>query len=306
MLPIVRLGIILPRDDGPNDRAAANRIAGKRSGRLVACDRPQRRPQHLRPRRPHARAVHPRDDTRAWARAREGDPQLGPGDRLQRSAGDGRALLGAAEGRRTHHGAVRAVLSALALDGMRSAVAGAVAVSVGCGRGDQRAARGLLPPAVEHGDLVPAGVSHAEVGHLRPGPIPLPVEFLLEGGKLLELVAVIARAVDRIGARAVAQRGGGDLVERDLEVLAAKARGVPGHDHRAGHQAPTSAWIAPGPSAVLPWPSSVAPTRIEILPRCLFSSISWCASATPSKASVRHSTGRIWPDSISSLAFVHS
>src|ERR1039458_4435513 len=57
MLPIVRLGIILPRDDGPNDRAAANRIAGKRSGRLVAWDRPQRGPQKLRPRRPHPLAA---------------------------------------------------------------------------------------------------------------------------------------------------------------------------------------------------------------------------------------------------------
>ena len=47
----------------------------------------------------------------------------------------------------------------------------------------------------------------------------------------------------------------------------------------------------PRPSAVLPWPSSSAPTRIEILPRCLFSSISWCASGTPSKPSVRHRTG---------------
>src|SRR4029077_2406726 len=99
---------------------------------------------------------------------------------------------------------------------------------------------------------------------------------------------------------------GGHLVQVGLESVAAKTGRVPRHDHRPGHQAPTSAWMAPGPSAVLPWPSDSAPTRIEILPRCLFSSISWWASATPSKPSVRHRTGRIWPLSISSFAFVHS
>ena len=33
-------------------------------------------------------------------------------------------------------------------------------------------------------------------------------------------------------------------------------------------------WMAPGPSAVLPSPSLGAPTRIAILPRCLFSYMS--------------------------------
>ncbi len=102
---------------------------------------------------------------------------------------------------------------------------------------DQAAAGGQVPPPVQHGHLIPAGVDHTEVGQLGALPVAFPVEFVLEGGELLEFVAIIARA---------------------------------------------------------------------ILPRCLFSSISWCASATPSKLSVRHSTGRIWPDSISSLAFVHS
>src|SRR5262249_42758019 len=149
-----------------------------------------------------------------------------------------------------------------------------------------------VPPAVEHGDLVPAGVPYAEVDHLGAFPVALPVGVLGEARELLELVTVVARTVDGIGARVVAQRHRRDLVQRSLEALGAKARRVPGHDHGAvafaGHcYAPTSAWIAPGPSAVLPWPSSVAPTRIEILPRCLFSSISWCASATPSKPRVR-------------------
>ncbi len=48
------------------------------------------------------------------------------------------------------------------------------------------------------------------------------------------------------------------------------------------------------------------PTRTEIFPRCWLSRIIWCASGTPSKPSVRHSTGRIWPDWISSFAFMHS
>jgi hypothetical protein len=38
----------------------------------------------------------------------------------------------------------------------------------------------------------------------------------------------------------------------------------------------------------------------------LLSRISWWASGTPSKPIVRHSTGRIWADSISSFAFMHS
>ena len=48
----------------------------------------------------------------------------------------------------------------------------------------------------------------------------------------------------------------------------------------------------PGPSAVLPCALVVGARRgSRSCPRCLFSRISWCASATPSKPSVRHSTG---------------
>src|SRR3954447_21790605 len=72
------------------------------------------------------------------------------------------------------------------------------------------------------------------------------------------------------------------------------------------HQAPTSARIAPGPSSGLPSSSLVAPTRIEILPRCLFSWRSWWASATPSNPITRQSTGRIFPPAISSFARQHS
>src|SRR4029453_13963021 len=69
-----------------------------------------------------------------------------------------------------------------------------------------------------------------------------------------------------------------------------------------GAHAPTSARIAPGPSSVLPSSSLAAPTRIEILPRCLFSWSSWWASATPSKPITRQSTGWILPSAISWLA----
>src|SRR5215210_622793 len=73
-----------------------------------------------------------------------------------------------------------------------------------------------------------------------------------------------------------------------------------------GAHAPTSARIAPGPSSLFPSSSSVAPTRIEILPRCLFSWRSWCASPTPSKPITRQSTGWILPSAISWFARMHS
>ncbi len=77
--------------------------------------------------------------------------------------------------------------------------------------------------------------------------------FLTPKGKMLGDLRILDVGDELLlDTERVAQRGGGEIVERGLEVLAAKARGVPGHDHRAGHQAPTSAWIAPGPSAVLP------------------------------------------------------
>ena len=43
------------------------------------------------------------------------------------------------------------------------------------------------------------------------------------------------------------------LLQRRLDVITAKARRVDRQvDDAGGHQLPTSAWIAPGPSAVLP------------------------------------------------------
>src|ERR1019366_8815933 len=128
----------------------------------------------------------------------------------------------------------------------------AVAMPVGHRLGGHGAVGRQVPPAVEHGHLVPAGVARAGGGQLLALPVAFPVEVLLEGGQLLEPVAVVARSVDVVGARAVAQRHGGHLAELPLEVLGTKAGGVPGDDHGSGHQAPTSAWIAPGPSAVLP------------------------------------------------------
>src|SRR5262249_41586596 len=145
-----------------------------------------------------------------------------------------------------------------------------------------------------------------ELDHLGAVPVAVPVALRLEPGHLHDLVAIVARAMDRVFRGAVAEgerRGGGDL---GGEHVLTQPGGVPGDVDYTGHQAPTSARIAPGPSAVLPWPSSVAPTRIAILPRCRLSRSSWCASATFSKPIVCHSTGRTLDSSMSWLALVAS
>src|SRR5580692_2178788 len=105
--------------------------------------------------------------------------------------------------------------------------------------GADRTVRSVVPPAVQHGYLVPARVRGAKVRHLRPAPVAFPAEVLLEGRQLLEAVAVLARAIDVIRARAVAQRGRRYLVQRLLEGIRAEARRVPGDDHCAGHHRPT-------------------------------------------------------------------
>src|SRR4029079_8045307 len=172
-------------------------------------------------------------------------------------------------------------------------------------RGDlERAGAGALHevvPDVEHRHLVPAGVVPAPERELLPVPVAVEVRVVLEGGHLEELVLVVARPVDRVLGRAVAERERRDLLQRLLEAVTPEHRGVPGNVYDSGHQAPTSARIAPGPSAVAPRPSASAPTRMAILPRCSFLYIDWWASATPSNVMVFHNTGRILPDSINSF-----
>src|SRR5579864_4427491 len=158
----------------------------------------------------------------------------------------------------------------------------------------------FLVPDIGDGDLVLALVAAAKLDHLGAFPVAIPVAVGLEPGHLRQGVTVVAAAVHRVFGGAVAKRQRCRRHDLGGKGVLAQHRGIPVDVHHAGHgYAPTSAWIAPGPSAVLPRPSSLAPTRIEILPRCLLSSISWCASGTPSKPSVRQRTGRILPCSIS-------
>src|SRR2546423_11901526 len=171
--------------------------------------------------------------------------------------------------------------------------------------GRELAVGGLVGPRIQDGHLVPARAAHPEVDEVRALPVAVEVDLVLEGQDLQELVAVVAVAVDVVARGAVADRHPRDLLQRLLERIAAKARGVPRDVHDAGHYAPTSARIAPGPSSVRPWPSSVAPTRIAILPRCLFSCMSWCACPTSSKGITCHSTGRILDSAMSLLALLH-
>src|SRR5262249_2380163 len=121
-------------------------------------------------------------------------------------------------------------------------------------------------PDVEHGHLVEALVLRAPGDELRAVPVALPVELVLEPRHLQQLVGVVARAVDLVLAGPVAQRVRRDLAQRLLEPVAAPDGRVPGDVNDSGHQAPTSARMAPGPSAVRPSPSDSAPTRIAILP----------------------------------------
>src|SRR5205807_126159 len=139
-------------------------------------------------------------------------------------------------------------------------------------------------------------------------PVALELDLRPERRDLDEVERVVLRAQQRPVARAVVDRGGRRGAPGVLELVAPEGVRVPRDQYDAvvRPHAPTSAWIAPGPSSVLPSPASGAPTRIEIFPRCWFSFISWWASGTPSNAMVRHSTGRILPCSISSLAFMHS
>src|SRR4051794_31881978 len=196
--------------------------------------------------------------------------------------------------------------------GLAGEVAGLRVLGVGGGVvrrllvvGAEAAAHDLLGPPVDDGHLVVALVLRAPIVELRPVPVALPVEVVLELRGLDELVGVVAVAEDLVAARAVAHRLRRDVRKRLLERVAAEDRRVPGDVDDADHQAPTSAMIAGGPSAVRPWPGSVAPTRIAILPACLFSCMSWWALATSSKPIVFHSTGRILDCSMSWLALRH-
>jgi len=97
--------------DDADDRAAARAGSGLRPGRALARDRPQRRPQHVRPRRPHARPLHPGRERRLRLRVRGPHPRDRPGDRLDRAEGTRRAVLGAAQRLRLDDGPARAGLS---------------------------------------------------------------------------------------------------------------------------------------------------------------------------------------------------
>src|SRR5436190_307278 len=82
--------------------------------------------------------------------------------------------------------------------------------------------------------------------------VALEVVVVVEQRVLLEAVRVVEEARDPPRRRAVAQADRGDLLQRGLERVGAEAGRVPGDDEAGLHQAPTSARIAPGPSAVRP------------------------------------------------------
>src|SRR4029079_615555 len=223
------------------------------------------------------------------------DPQERPGDGVGGHEGARGALLGAPARRGADHGSPPpglAVPLAPPLDAV--------------GLGADRSVEDQVVQVVEHGHLVPARVVRAPDGELLAVPVAVEIELVLEGGHLEEPVRIVALPVDAVVRRPVAGGDRRDLVHRQLELVAPEHRRVPGDAHDSRHQAPTSAWIAPGPSAVRPRPSASAPTRMAILPRCSFLYIDWCASATPSNVIVFHSAGWILPDSISSLALVAS
>ena len=93
-------------------RASPPGGARQRPGRSLAGHRPQRRPQHVRPRREHARAPHSGRLRLQGVRDRRPDPQPGPGDGLVGDEGAGRALLGAAERLGADYGSTGAGLTA--------------------------------------------------------------------------------------------------------------------------------------------------------------------------------------------------
>ena len=89
----------------PSSRAPGLPGSGSGHGDPVSRDRAERRPQHLRARRrTRSPATSPASTTSAGMALANDDPQRGPGAGVERPARAGRALLGAAEGRRAHHG----------------------------------------------------------------------------------------------------------------------------------------------------------------------------------------------------------
>ena len=94
--------------NGTDRRAAAPGGTRQRARRALAGHRPQRRPQHVRPRGAHAGAPHPGRVGVEGLRDGRPHPQPGPGGGLGGDEGAGGALLGAAQGRGAHDGPARA------------------------------------------------------------------------------------------------------------------------------------------------------------------------------------------------------
>ena len=98
---------LAPGDSISTETLERPKAGGPRLGprRQLAGDRPQRRSQHLRPRRPDARRVIPGVDLDPGYRFADRIHSSRPGDRLDRPEGARRALLAAAQGRRADDGA---------------------------------------------------------------------------------------------------------------------------------------------------------------------------------------------------------
>ena len=178
------------------------------------------------------------------------------GDGLERAPRARRALLGAAARLGPDDGPARAGLSLGRPDG-RQATASGAASRLRVGRPvpvafADRARPAEVVPDVERRDLPPARRDDAEVDHLRgrstsdrsrPWRRSRPSGAACSGRRGCGAAARPSRRSAATIAR--------DVEQRALQLVAAQARRVPGDVDHAGHQAPTSAWIAPGPSARL-------------------------------------------------------
>ena len=169
-------------------------------------------------------------------------------------------------------------------------------------RGAATAVVGLSAPAttqvvpdVEHGHLVPARESARQsrtprrTSSARSRPCP-------RSRELEELVGVVARAVDRRSrSRRSAARSGRSPPARPRTCRPGTRVAYHGMCTTPAIRLPPPPGSRPGRPPSCRVPRTPRPTRIAILPRCSLLYMSWCASATPSKPSVRHSTGRILP-----------
>ena len=164
-----------------------------------------------------------------------------------------------------------------------------------------------FPGGVEHRHLVPAGVDRAELDHVRAFPVALPVEVVLEGHELLEAVAVVAASGRRRRSwRRNAARRAATSFSACSKASARKPVAYQGTTTVSAIRRRLRRGSRPGPRRSCPVPRRRRRRGSRSCRGACFRASAGALRRRRRSGIVRHSTGRIWPLSISSLAFMHS